>query len=447
MKKRIFALALLVIFATQPLAQRPVRPAAEAGQRTKPDTSQQQLQQCQAQVKSLNDQLAKQGDRLSDYAKRLQQYESGKGADSTTISRLRNQIESLNGQINQLKAQIEGQEKQITGYQARLKQYESDRGAESTALSRLRVEYDSLSRRVESLKSENTSLSAKLSGLNASLASTDQQINNYERQMAALLGKSRPQVSDLPQQISGLLNGQRQNFLADLQRSREEAGLQPAPSEYRYEQQHKVHIIRDLVVGLLDLEFEKELKAKVPSTVKATFKPRPISTVPGAAEGVVWKIKLAYKPEHAEAKFNIDRSGGNEERRLPTQLNDQAWVWSVTQPEGFRKDKGDVAVSLGYDEKPLVEVGRQSVEYGEMTEPGLFSAIFRWLKENFSWLLGTVTLLLGIWLAWLNIKKGKIEVEKVAIEREKAGLEKSLREAEVKIKEMAGNRPPSSATS
>src|SRR5262249_21518472 len=130
-------------------------------------------------------------------------------------------------------------------------------------------------------KNELASCSGDKTRLSAELAGLQQQSNSQGQQLQALnteLESSKRAVADLSKQVvaRGQILRQPEAVLEMARSAQVKAAEQGAPAIASYEEDGRIHEIRELVIGTLEISYEKEQKANEKFPLKATFTPHPI---------------------------------------------------------------------------------------------------------------------------------------------------------------------------
>jgi predicted nucleic acid-binding Zn-ribbon protein len=175
--------------------------------------------------------------------------------------------------------------------------------------------------------------------------------------------------------------------------------------------QGKTHIIRDLVIGTLDISFDsKEVRPDHSFPLKAVFKPHPVLQ-PGSLQGadernITWHIEMQYAPKHLTATYDRQQSGNKEPRRTVDATEEQTWVWQLQTTKDFESDLSDLILFAGYElqgDSKTRDLLREPIKLSIPPGPGFF-ALF---KENLSWILGVIATILGICTGYLGLKQKK----------------------------------------
>lgn len=173
----------------------------------------------------------------------------------------------------------------------------------------------------------------------------------------------------------------------------------------------KTHIIRDLVIGTLDISFDSdEVRAGHSFPLKAVFKPHPILK-PGSLQGVderniTWHIEMQYAPQRLTATYDRQQSGNKDTRRTVDATEEQTWVWQLNTAKDFESDLSDLILFAGYEmqgDSKTRDLVREPIKLAIPPGPGFF-AIF---KENLNWILGVIVALLSIYSGWITMKPRK----------------------------------------
>ena len=207
---------------------------------------------------------------------------------------------------------------------------------------------------------------------------------------------------------------------------------QQAESEtltWSYDEGGKRHVIRELVIGTLELAYETSLApgAKVP--MEATFTPHPIlQRRPGqpTEDPTLWYIELRFESTRINGNYNKARSGKPQLRELNPLGGKETWDWELIAPEDFNQDKSSVIVDAGYrepgsEQEWLRDIAREPLVLSEKETPGAFAAAFTFFKENLTYALGIVSIIFGIWATYVSVKKGKLEVRLKEMELQPKG--------------------------
>ncbi|HEV7903853.1 MAG TPA: hypothetical protein VGO96_08435 [Pyrinomonadaceae bacterium] len=175
--------------------------------------------------------------------------------------------------------------------------------------------------------------------------------------------------------------------------------------------QGRTHIIRDLVIGTLDISFDSdEVRAGHSFPLKAVFKPHPVLQ-PGSLQGadarnIVWHIEMQYAPQHLTATYDRQQSGNKDPRRTVDATEEQTWVWQLQTAKDFESDLSDLILFAGYDmqgDSKTRDLVREPIKLAVPPGPGFF-AIF---KDNLNWILGVIVALLSIYSGWLTVRPRK----------------------------------------
>ena len=187
---------------------------------------------------------------------------------------------------------------------------------------------------------------------------------------------------------------------------------------WSYDEGGKRHVIRELVIGTLELTYETSIAPGTKVPMEATFTPHPIlQRAPDRAteDPILWYIELRFESTRIAGNYNKARSGKPQQRELNPQGGKETWDWELTAPEDFNQDKSAVIVDAGYKEPGLEkewlpDIAREPLVLSEKETPGAFAVAFRLLKENLTYALGLVSVIFGIWATYVSVKKGKLEV-------------------------------------
>lgn len=321
-----------------------------------------------------------------------------------TVS-LRSENDQLKASAGTLNLQLQSKQKQLDIVQA---------------------QHDKLSGEVGSLRSENDQLKAAAGALTLQLREKQGQIDSAQAQLKsniAELEASKRTNAEVSQRLNAFSTQLRDNPHALIQSIKaSQATPETAPPATVYQEAGRTVVVRDLVIGILKLDYDKEAEPGRKSTVNATFTPHPIlkpGFISNATEKKIsWYLRLDYVPERSQANYDQQRSGQKaQERELNVVGNDEVWTWDVIAPKGFQVDKSPVTVYAGYtteDEpagKPAYDdIARQTVEFTEKSVPGWFSRAFSFFKEYLAYFLASATAILGFWTAYFGIKKSRVEV-------------------------------------
>jgi regulator of replication initiation timing len=175
--------------------------------------------------------------------------------------------------------------------------------------------------------------------------------------------------------------------------------------------QGRTHIIRDLVIGTLDISFASdEVRAGHSFPLKAVFKPHPVLQ-PGSLQGadarnIVWHIEMQYAPQHLTATYDRQQSGNKDARRTVDATEEQTWVWQLQTAKNFESDLSDLILFAGYEmqgDSKTRDLLREPIKLAVPPGPGFFATF----KDNLNWILGVVVALLSIYSGWLTVRPRK----------------------------------------
>jgi hypothetical protein len=296
---------------------------------------------------------------------------------------------------------------------------------------------------------EETGSPVMESALQKCLKAKDQ-LERLNKNLTDELIASKRTISDLSAEINTLKNSTRGSPESVLELAK---SSQRAPEDNRgqlltgFEQNGKIHIVRELVIGTLYTEYDKEVKAGDSIRLKAVFKPHPILNLGGLAgateERIRWYTELQYNSQKSKVDYDDKESGGKQLRReLDPSGSEETWVWTVTPQVNFRTDVSDLILYAGYrigDDDRKNDVLRESIKITEASVPGLVSRVFRSLRENSSTILSVLSAFLLIWSTLLAVKKTRLETSV-------KGLELEIKKLELKVAEEPASQtqPPSS---
>jgi hypothetical protein len=200
-------------------------------------------------------------------------------------------------------------------------------------------------------------------------------------------------------------------------------------TSWSYEEGGKRHVIRELVIGTLELTYETSIAPGTKVPMEATFTPHPIlQRAPNQAtvDPILWYIELRFESTRITGNYNKGRSGKPQQRELNPQGGKETWDWELVAPEDFNQDKSAVIVDAGYKEPGsekewLPDIAREPLVLSEKETPGAFAVAFRLLKENLTYALGIVSVIFGIWATYVSVKKGRLEVRLKEMELQPKG--------------------------
>ncbi len=268
---------------------------------------------------------------------------------------------------------------------------------------------------------ENGRLTGEVESLKKQVSGHEQQIQNAQHELQATKTSNAELTAQLlsrgqtPTNPAGLVE------LAQARSSQAQMGQTSAGIVSVYEENGKVHVIRELVIGTLQTVYDKAVKPGDKFPLKAIFKPHPIIAPgtlqqPASEENISWFIELQYKPQKSQATYDQGQSGQKTARReIDPRGGEETWNWSVVSPPSFESDKSDLIVYAEYQigaqpgSQPK-DIVHEEILFKQIIEPGSISRGFAWLKENLTYLLGTITVLVGIWATWIKTKKDKLEL-------------------------------------
>jgi predicted nucleic acid-binding Zn-ribbon protein len=173
----------------------------------------------------------------------------------------------------------------------------------------------------------------------------------------------------------------------------------------------KTHIIRDLVIGTLDISFDSdEVRAGHSFPLKAVFKPHPVLK-PGSLQGadarnISWHIEMQYAPQRLTATYDRQQSGNKDPRRTVDATEEQTWVWQLQTAKDFESDLSDLILFAGYEmqgDSKTRDLVREPIKLAIPPGPGFFATF----KDNLNWILGVIVALLTIYSGWITNRQRK----------------------------------------
>jgi hypothetical protein len=188
-------------------------------------------------------------------------------------------------------------------------------------------------------------------------------------------------------------------------------------ADLSYEKDGKTHHVRELVIGTLETEYDAKVRPGTSFPVKATFTPHPIMRIPHAADLYAWHLELDYQSSRIkDVQYNTEKSGRKARRReIVLDGPAETWVWELTAPADFQKDRSDIIVYAGYSipnqEPEMMDITREPVELTEKETPSAFALALAFIKDNLTYILGLISVLVAIWATLISIKKGRLEVK------------------------------------
>jgi hypothetical protein len=436
------AIAFLLILFVQTPQDR------TAGRQGGLDACQAENKRLSAQVQTLNERLAILNRQLTSAKQEVDKYREtaqGKGANDAQFSALQKRLndasqqlatcqkesarlESLNGdlrkQLNDQKtsrdqsnldrqlAEAKQEVERCQGLNLDLTNQLKDLRAKQANFDLQLLDSKKLAQKYES---QNAQLSNQMQSLQQQVSGYDQQLKTTNEELKV----SKASVADLTKQVVAKGNAPANPLgVLELAKSSQEQAIQSGTAAALvYEDGGKVHVVRELVIGTLQTIFEKETKPGVEFPLKAIFKPHPIIT-PGALkaseEPISWFIDLQYPSQHSSVSYDEAQSGQKPTKRaIDPAGGEETWVWKVTPPANFGADVSDLVVFAEY--KMAEQTGRkdivhENIKFTQIKEPGTFTQVFAWVKENLSYLLATLSVAIGIWATIIKTKKDKLEL-------------------------------------
>ncbi|HKP72487.1 MAG TPA: hypothetical protein VJT82_06085 [Pyrinomonadaceae bacterium] len=308
-------------------------------------------------------------------------------------SRLSNESEKLRGSLRDLELRLSASDRSL----AELRQ----QSAATTGRDELRVERDNLRAQLKGQQESYAALQQRYDELSAA--------SNSSREASdAIASKFTACTEQLQQNPSLLLN----TAAAAQRASGSEGGTAIRINDDGGDAgQCKTHIIRDLVIGTLDISFDKdEVRAGHSFPLKAVFKPHSIlkpDSIAGADErDITWRIELQYAPKHLTATYDRQQSGNRDQLRTVDPSQEQTWVWQLNTAKDFESDLSDLILFAGYETAGAGETKdllREPIKLAIPPGPG-FVAVF---KENLNYILGIIATVLGICTGYLGLKQKK----------------------------------------
>lgn len=390
----ILILTLITVFAQQ---QRPSRAAVVA------------QQNCEAEKRRLQTQIDQLNRRIAALQQELGNTREKLGSTEREIERLK----AENARLNNLASDLRGAQQNINTLQQQLRQVRQELQGSQSENARLAALNLTLNHQVTQLQEQSNRLKAELDIAQAALqaASANSPVTNIK-------GTTLEQLRANPQAVLNLA----ESYGEESAESVEIVIPASEPGE-------KTRVIRELVIGTLEVEYENEVEAGKDYRIKATFTPHPIMEAPASAdeEKITWYLELEYNSTNiTKVAYDAELSGRKAAKR-EVSLNGrtETWGWKITPPPGFGEDAADIIVYAGYrmgaQEKLPTDIARQNLKIKERQSPGVIAAALSLIKENLNWILGVLATLIGIWATYVTIRKDQIETKLKELELNPGG--------------------------
>src|SRR5215216_5235594 len=278
---------------------------------------------------------------------------------------------------------------------------------------RLTLENQSLKTENQNLKKSNEDSNRQLTEKQSKIATLQQQLNQTKDQ----LNTSARTILNISEQLSALrdVKSIEPGELFSLAKtSQEESQQGDLPVATTYEENGKKYIIRDLVIGTLKLEYDKNVHPGEKVTLKAAFIPHPVLNLdnlpPASEEKTIWYMKLEYNSQKSKVSYNELESGNKPQSRIINpRAGEEVWAWDIVAPKEFRLDSSDLFMHIGYklgNQNDNISI-REKVEFSEITVPGLWSKAVTAIKDNLTYILGVLSAIIGIYAAIVSTQKTK----------------------------------------
>ena len=158
------------------------------------------------------------------------------------------------------------------------------------------------------------------------------------------------------------------DFLAELRAALDRP---EKPVDEQTERNGNIQIVKDLSIGVLKVEYDKDVKAGRAFTLKVTITPRQVideSLLRGLSHApVTFYVEPSYKFMRSDVFYDEAQSHGAELREFGTQ--DMTWSWKVTPREDFGSDKTDLILRaqarIGERATEWQIVSRSEIEFKE----------------------------------------------------------------------------------
>lgn len=369
-------------------------------------------------LRSQNTALAQENARLSDEAGQMAALRGERDRLSSQLSSLRSDLNGIKGERDRLQAERNDLSGQLNSLQANVRGLKADMDGVTTERdgliaerNKLRADSAGLTIERDKLRVDNAGLVAERDALKKSEGDLSGHLNELQSRSDALFeafGQSRDKLDQLKSPAATM------SLIAA--RNAESATQSPPVV---IEEAGKVHVIRDLAIGILNLTYEKELKPGVPFRLTAELKPNRVLDfrgLKGAEEVPIrWFVELQYDPQTSKAEYNKKASGDKDSKReLRPGDPTETWIWDMKPSDKFETDESPLIVYAAYempDGQDRQEAGRQNVQFHVQRSPGLIAEAFGFVKNNLSVLLGALAAAFGLAAAYLAYQRQKAETQ------------------------------------
>jgi len=388
------------------------------------------LESCQAE----NRRLATSNKNLNDATARMKEQLGGLNQQLSTAqaeaARLRGENANLTARLRDLQTRPDALQTQLDSAKQQLQKYQQDYQQLVSSNAELKSQITELTRgyeqRLSALKKESDGYKSNSDQLSTQLKDLQLQLTSQGQSLSAAnknLQTSNQTILDQSKQLisQGQSPNQPEAVLALAKAAQERGSKEGTSSVITCDENGRVHVIRELVIGTLDTDYPKEITPGGTLTLNAVFKPHPIIT-PGvvaesAARDVInWFIELNYKPQKSQATYDQRTSGLKPERRqVDPNGSDEKWAWTVNAPAEFDLDSSDLIVfadyKMGETTSQPKDIVHEKITFAALKVPGAIVRGFNWLKEYLTWILTILTLAFGIWGTYVKTQKDKLEYE------------------------------------